>query len=96
MSTRPHETKPSIMEHQTPILKPETADPTEDVVGVDVPPLVRGLPYPSCLHCNGEMKHTMLESWCSDCGFISNMGGCGWPHEGDEDDLRDSPTNTEI
>lgn len=30
----------------------------------------------------------MLESWCSDCGFISNMHDCGWPHEGDEDDLR--------
>jgi hypothetical protein len=59
------------------------------------PRLVRGLPYPSCLHCNGEMKHTMLESWCSDCGFISNMSGCGWPHEGDEDDLRDSPPNSQ-
>ena len=41
------------------------------------------------------MTHTMLESWCSDCGFISTMNGCGWPHERDEDDLRDSPPNVE-
>jgi hypothetical protein len=32
------------MEHQEPISKPETTAPTEDVVGVDVPPLVRRLP----------------------------------------------------
>jgi hypothetical protein len=31
------------MKNQTPVSKPETAAPTEDVVGVDVPPLVR--PY---------------------------------------------------
>lgn len=82
--------------HGKPESKPENAASTEDVVGVDVSPLVRGLPYPTCHHCEGEMKHTMLESWCSSCGFISNMAGCGWPHEGDEDDLRDSPPNQEV
>jgi len=64
------------------------------------PPLAPKLPpppaYPTCHHCKGKMTHTMLESWCSDCGFISTMNGCGWPHEGDEDDLRDSPPNAKV
>ncbi len=50
--------------------------------------------YPTCHHCKGRMTHTMLESWCEACGFISTMNGCGWPHEGDEGDLRDSPPST--
>jgi hypothetical protein len=48
-------------------------------------------PYPTCHHCKGEMKHTLLESWCTTCGFVSNIQGSGWPHEGNEDDLRDTP-----
>ncbi len=43
MSTRPHETKTNTMERQKPISKPENAEPTKDVVGGDVPPLVRHL-----------------------------------------------------
>lgn len=50
-------------------------------------------PYPTCHHCGGRMMHTMLESWCSNCGFISRAGECGWPYQGDENDLKDYPSN---
>ncbi len=55
-------------------LVPEEAPPAQD------------LPYPACLRCGGEMKHTLLESWCSGCGFSSGTGG-----RFDEDDPRDIP-----
>lgn len=44
-----------------------------------------------CTHCGGLMRRTLLESWCAECGFISNVHGCGWAYNGDEEDLRDTP-----
>ncbi len=58
--------------------------PPFDKLPVHNPPGVttNAIPWPVCRYCGGEMRHTLVESFCSGCGYQSHADGdCGWPDE---------------
>ncbi len=57
--------------------------PPFDKLPVHNPPgVTNSNPWPVCRYCGGEMKHTLVESFCSKCGYESHADGdCGWPDE---------------